>query len=206
MRRSISVGQVTTIELSPCKSACPLIDFSLLDLQKEDLSPVSQNSDSRIWCKILKNQTNGMPDSFDVTSYLAFHWLDFLGYCIISWNLNFVKPDSDPIRLKAQAIQHFSSNEGPTFTFTDRCSTEGRLGCAFTCGRDSPFPYCNAGLHFHIWEPPVLSKQVMRSYIWFFSDRYPKWPFGTHSICTHLHHILGDDCLNPDKQSFLSYS
>ena len=59
-----------------------------------DLSPVSPNSGSRIWCKILKNLTKGMPDSSDVISSLTFHWLAFSGYCFLSWNLNLVKPDS----------------------------------------------------------------------------------------------------------------
>ena len=59
------------------------------------LSPVSPNSGSRIWHKFLKNPTNGTPDSCGITSYLASHWSDFSGYCIISWNLNLVKPDSD---------------------------------------------------------------------------------------------------------------
>ena len=58
-------------------------------------SPVSPSSGSRIWRKILKNPTNGTPDSCDVKSYLAFHRLDFSGYCIISWNLNLVEPGSD---------------------------------------------------------------------------------------------------------------
>ena len=57
------------------------------------LSWVPPISGSRIWCNILKNSTNGMPDSSDIMSYLACHWLDFSGYCIISWNLKFVKPD-----------------------------------------------------------------------------------------------------------------
>ena len=48
----------------------------------------------RIWHKILKNLTNGMQNSYDVTSDMAAHWSDFTGYCIISWNLNLVKPDS----------------------------------------------------------------------------------------------------------------
>ena len=34
-----------------------------------------------------------MPDSSDI-SYLACHWLDFSGHCVISWNLKSVKPDS----------------------------------------------------------------------------------------------------------------
>ena len=47
-------------------------------------SLISPNSGSRIWCKILKNPTNRMPDSCDVISYLASHWSDFSGYCVIS--------------------------------------------------------------------------------------------------------------------------
>ena len=58
------------------------------------LSGVSPISGSRLWCNILNNLTNGMPDSSDVISYLACHWWDFSGHCIISWNLNLVKPDS----------------------------------------------------------------------------------------------------------------
>ena len=40
-------------------------------------SPVSPNSGSRIWCKILKNLSNGMSDSCEITSYLASHWSHF---------------------------------------------------------------------------------------------------------------------------------
>ena len=57
-------------------------------------SPVPPNSGLRIWCKILKkNLTRYLPDSYDNTSYLPSHWSDFSGYCIISWNLNLMKPD-----------------------------------------------------------------------------------------------------------------
>ena len=59
------------------------------------VSPISGSG--RIWFNILKNLANGMPDSSDIISSLACHWLDFSGYCIISWNLNLVNPDSDLI-------------------------------------------------------------------------------------------------------------
>ena len=49
----------------------------------------------RIGCKILENMTNGMQHSYDAISYLASHWSDSSGCCIISQNLNFVKLDSD---------------------------------------------------------------------------------------------------------------
>ena len=71
-------------------------DFNTLDytLTFPGQSLVSPNSGSRIWLKIPKNPTNGIPDSCDITSYLASHWSDFSGYCVISWNLNLVKPGS----------------------------------------------------------------------------------------------------------------
>ena len=49
---------------------------------------------SRIWRKIMKNLTYGIPDRCGVTSYLASHWSDFSGCCVISWNLNLMKLDS----------------------------------------------------------------------------------------------------------------
>ena len=55
---------------------------------------VAPISGSRKLHNILKNPTTGMPDSSDVISYMACHWSDFSGHCIISWNLNLVKPDS----------------------------------------------------------------------------------------------------------------
>ena len=58
-------------------------------------SRVSPNLGFRIWHNSLKNLTNGMPDKIWHQSYLASHWLDFSGYCIISWNLKLAKPDSE---------------------------------------------------------------------------------------------------------------
>ena len=61
----------------------------------QDQSTVSPNSGSRTWRQILKNPANGMPDGYHVTSCLASHWWGFSGFCVTSWILNLVKPDSD---------------------------------------------------------------------------------------------------------------
>ena len=52
---------------------------SNLNLVKPDSgqSPVSPNSGFRIWCNILKNLTNGMPDGMWHHSYLVSHWSNF---------------------------------------------------------------------------------------------------------------------------------
>ena len=47
-------------------------------------SQVSPNLGFRIWCNALKNPTNGMPDKIWHQSYLASHWSDYSGYCIIA--------------------------------------------------------------------------------------------------------------------------
>ena len=52
-------------------------------------SRVSQLSGSRIWCYVLKNLTNGMPDKIWCQSYMTCHWSHFSGYCVIpgTWTL-----------------------------------------------------------------------------------------------------------------------
>ena len=62
------------------------------------LSSVSPNWCFGIWCHILKNPINGIPDYCDITSNLVSHWSDLSGFCIISWNPNLVKLDPDQIR------------------------------------------------------------------------------------------------------------
>ena len=50
-----------------------------LDERIPNLSQVSPNSGSRIWHNILKNLTNGILNSYDVTSYLMPDWSIFFG-------------------------------------------------------------------------------------------------------------------------------
>ena len=89
------------------------------------LSRVSPISGSRIWRNILKNPTNGMPDSSDVISYLACHWSDFSGYCVSSWNLNMVKPDSHLLKRPSVSLCNVGSSANRTSAWHDH-SPSGR--------------------------------------------------------------------------------
>lgn len=68
------------------------------------MSPVPQSSSSGCCTGSWRSPANGILDCFDVLSYVVSHWWDFLGFCVVSRDLDFVGWDYEPFLLDIMVV------------------------------------------------------------------------------------------------------